>query len=549
MRPPEAAPARAVEHLIVGAGVAGLTLRRFLELEGVSDSVAIVDPRPGSYKVGESVIPELFAHPELAALLPGIRALPSYTAKQGTTFVMHGRDGAPELAYFPVGARQVGEAMHVARDELEAEMARAWTLDIDRAAVTAIDWQTKRVETTAGAYQVSGLIFDCSGPAMVVAKSRGEVDERLPAWATWGYYDVVAEEPAALDRTVREAGWSTLEYDVRHRKIISTEGTAELAERIARSTYLSLVGDGLWTWQIPLFRGTRMSYGVVSRHGPVSPEQYREVVEATAAPHFQLRRRPEHGGSPYDRLHVRSGFARRARTPADKDFILIADAFGFSDPVYSVGTGLAVSQAIEVARMLAAGGWTLERCQAYCAHASRMLDRAQRAFEFWYAGAVVRDDAVAEEIQRDFLQGGLFQASVSEAYGTALDLASLDSERDPFDPDWEVVELLAPVTAFLELPGEGGAALVGWELTSARPCAGGLQLRWAGHGEPDMTMLVQHDPEGAGRAYKRVGELGLSYMRGEVEGPLDTNALNALFAAMMVKLRGREADWLALGAG
>ena len=148
-----------VEHLIIGAGIAGLTLRHFLR----SESVLVVDPAPGGYKIGESLIPELFRHPELAALLPQVQQLPSYTPKHGTTFVARG-----EVAYFPIGKREIGEAMHVARDELEQTLATAWNIDITRAAVQSIDWQRKRVETTAGPIDVSGLILDCSGPAMIV---------------------------------------------------------------------------------------------------------------------------------------------------------------------------------------------------------------------------------------------------------------------------------------------------------------------------------------------------------------------------------------------
>ncbi|NJK31693.1 MAG: hypothetical protein HC927_04340, partial [Deltaproteobacteria bacterium] len=145
--------------------------------------------------------------------------------------------------------------------------------------------------------------------------------------------------------------------------------------------------------------------------------------------------RREAGDSPYDRVHVRNGFARQAKRPADRDFILLADAFGFSDPVYSVGTGFAVSQAIEVATSINAGAWSPETCAGYVAHCRATLQRARKAFEFWYSGAVVRNSVAASEVQHDFLLGGLFQAGISESYGAAIDLASLASQRDPFRGD------------------------------------------------------------------------------------------------------------------
>jgi len=522
-----------VEHLIIGAGIAGLVLRRFLE----SDRVVILDPEPAGYKIGESLIPELFRHPELAALLPRVQALPSYTPKYGTTFVAQG-----EVALFPIGQREIGEAMHVARAELEGALIDAWELEVVRARVTSIDFERKRVQTSAGEYEVSGLILDCSGPAMVVAKALGEIENLLPVHATWGYYDVVAEHPEALVEMIAAQGLRYLQYDVRHRQAVAASEVD--MRQIARTTYLSQVADGIWTWQIPLFRGRMLSYGVVSRHGPVSAEAYREIAERTHAPHFELRRRPE-GEAAFDRIHERNGFARQAKRPADRDFILLADAFGFSDPVYSVGTGFAVSQAIEVAGLINAGAWSRETCEAYVARCRETLARARKAFEFWYSGAVLSDPIAASEIQHDFLLGGLFQTGITRHYGTAIELASLASERDPFEATWEGPELSGAVGELLGL--DEGKVLAGWSLLGARPCAGGIQLRWAGHGLPELTMMVADDAAGAQPCFRRSGPLALSYMQLFDQPYPQVPALAGLFEGVSARMQGREQAWLGLG--
>ena len=77
---------REVEHLIVGAGPAGLVLQRFLR----EPDTVLLDPSPFGYKIGESIIPEHFGHPLLAELLPALRAQPSYSPKYGTIFVADG---------------------------------------------------------------------------------------------------------------------------------------------------------------------------------------------------------------------------------------------------------------------------------------------------------------------------------------------------------------------------------------------------------------------------------------------------------------------------
>lgn len=523
-----------VQHLIIGAGMAGLVLRRFL----VGERIVIIDPEPAGYKIGESLIPELFRHPELAALLPIVQALPSYTPKYGTTFVAQG-----EVAFFPIGSREIGEAMHVARHELEAALIEAWQLDILRARVTAVDVERKHVSTTAGEFEVEGLIFDCSGPAMLLAGLLGEVEQLLPVHATWAYYDVVAEHPDAMVRTIEQQGLRYLQYDVRHRQAVPAADVD--MRQIVRTTYLSQVEDGIWTWQIPLFRGRVLSYGVVSRHGPVSEASYREIAERTHAPHFELRRRsPGATPSAFDRVHERNGFARRAKRPADRNFMLLADAFGFSDPVYSVGTGFAVSQAIEVAGLINRGEWSRDTCEAYVARCRETLARARKAFEFWYSGAVLSDPVASSEVQHDFLLGGLFHTNISRHYGTAIELASLASERDPFEAAWEGRELSGEVGALLGL--DEGRVLAGWSLLGARPCAGGLQLRWAGHGLPELTMLIADDSGGAQPCFRRSGPLALSYMQLFDRPYPQVPALGVLFDGIGSRMAGHEMRWQAL---
>jgi flavin-dependent dehydrogenase len=509
--------------LIIGAGLAGLVLERLLD----SDDVVVVDPNPSGYKIGESLIPDLFRHPVLREPLSAIKALPSYTAKYGTTFVADG-----SVAYFPVGEREVGEAMHVSRVEMEEAMRGAWKPDIVEARVEHIDFERMVVTTSMGEIAVSGLVLDCSGPAMVVARQRGEVEERRPCHATWAYYDVVEEDPEAFLRVAEERGYDVLQYDVRHRRPIPAEVAAK---EVARTTYLTRIRDGVWTWQIPLFDGKLMSYGVVSRHHAISEDEYREIAEAHQAPHVTLHRRPI-GETPFDRVHSRSGIARRARTPAGERFILLSDAFSFSDPVYSVGAGLAVSQAIEVSEILNEGGWDRAACRAFSARSREIQARAERAFEFWYSGEVISEPSAAAEVQNQFLLGDLFHQQVSRSYGDAIDLALLPAQRDPFEADWGREDLAPRVKALL---GLDASELVGWALIGVRPCEGGLTLRWEKADQPDLTMLIADDPGGEEPGFRHAGRFALSYMNlFDAPYPI-TPALESLFDALAARLEER----------
>lgn len=521
---------RRVEHVIVGAGLAGLVLARMLGRRAV-----VLDPSPASYKIGESLIPELFRHPELARLLPRVRALPSYSPKAGSTFV-----AGDEVAFFPLAEEDVPRSMHVARPELERAMLEAWEIEVEPARVVAIDWERRRVETSAGPLEFTGLVLDCSGPAMIVASLRGEVEPLAPVFATWGYHDVVAREEGAWARRLQEEGRRLRCYDPRHRRLLMREEAGAWAP--TRTTVLRRIDDGVWTWQIPLAHETLLSYGVVSRRGPVSEDMYRAIT-ARETPGLTLAGPRTGGAGPFERLHRRDGFARAARAPAGRDFILLADACAFSDPVYSVGASFAVNSALEVAELLAGGPWTREVCEAYCGRARELLARARRAFEFWYSGELLTSPAAAAEVRDDFLQGELFHRRLSDHYGDALADAEYAGGRDPFAPRPGAASVEPAARALLELEASG---VRGWRLVGADPCAAGVALRFRSEGLPDMTLLVA--PAGAGPCFRVVGPLALSYM-GSDAAYSDMTARRALLDEVAARLPRGASGWLSLLGG
>lgn len=514
----------AIEHVIVGAGLAGLVLARMLGPRAV-----VVDPQPAAYKIGESLIPELFRHPELRALLPRVRALPSFSAKTGTTFVAGG-----DVAYFPLAAGDGPDAMHVARPELEAAIREAWGIAVVEARVTAIDWDRKVVETDAGPIQFTGQVLDCSGPAMRVATLRGEVEPLAPVFATWGYHDIRGRDEGAWARRLAAAGGQLRCYDPRHRRLLTD---AEAGPWVAsRTTVLTRLDDGVWTWQIPLAHETLLSYGVVSRRGPVDAAMYRAITAEHGAPGLTLAG-PREGGGPFAQIHRRDGFARRARAPAGRDFVLLADACAFADPVYSVGASFAVSAALEVAGLLARGPWTREACEAYSARVRALLARAQRAFEFWYSGELLASPAAAAEVRDDFLQGEVFHRRLSDHYGDAIADADHAEARDPFAPRPGAGSLEPDARELL-----GGGELVGWRLLGAEPCEGGVSVRFGRDGAPVLTVMVA--AAGPEPCFRRVGPLALSYMSAG-GGPGDP-ARGALLEALTARLSRGAAGWTSL---
>ncbi|GMV41560.1 MAG: hypothetical protein AMXMBFR64_32760 [Myxococcales bacterium] len=442
-----------VDHVVIGAGIAGIALRRAL-----TGSVVMLDPEPAGYKIGESIIPEQFHHPLMSEALPDVRRCASYSPKIGTTFI-----GAGEVACFPLQTHRL-RTMHIYRSEMEALLLERFGIEVRRERVTGVDVAARAVTTAQGVYESRGPIIDCSGPAMVVAHAIGEVKQLWPVHAVWGYYDVTDVDDGRFWRAVDERGWRSAFLDIPSGHLMPEHSPESFSP--SRTTILVQLRPGTWMWQIPLWSRSRLSVGVVSRGEPFTVAAYRALVEEHVAPCYTLRSRGDDGLDGLDRIHRRSGFARRAHRAATEDYILLGDAFAFADPVYSVGTGLAVNKAIAVGQHLSAAPWTAADAARYCAEYDHLMERAVRAFDFWYSGEVMRDDSAAMEVQDGFLVGGAFQKGAFHAYASVVQDAAEATDS------WllfEVSELLGDASDpgpwrldRVDVTGERDALLISW---------------------------------------------------------------------------------------
>lgn len=528
---------RQVDYLIIGAGIAGLSLRHFLQ----TDSVVLLDDRPEQYKIGESIIPEMFRHPDVLALLPAIKAQPSYSSKVGTTFIEPG-----SVASFPAVS---DAAIHISRDDLEYVMRETWQVPIIRERVRAVDMATRTVTTNAGVWQVNKLIIDCSGPAMVLATLMNQVSTLMPVFTTWAYWDVHDHDPARFRADIDQKGWSRMRFG--HQKFMEED---PLLWDPGESTILTRLDDGIWTWQIPLYNKKLLSVGVVSRQGKISAEAYDQLAAASLAKNYRATPRPRDGRGPYDKLHVRNHFARTAASAAGDGYILMSDAFCFADPVYSVGAGLAVNKAIEIATLLNKGAWNDHAREAYCSHYAQVLKEAIEGFQYWYDGTVLKDPAVASLVQDRFLIGNVFHTHMAYHYSHLLGAADLQTHHNPTDPfavDWDNPglallsrSLSAQVYDLLGQKDQWGD----WQLQRTRPAVAGLLTLWSHPTLPDLLLLFA--PVQVGRKdYRTFGKVGVRYLRGLTDGEFpDIPAIGRLITLLAPSIVRQEAEWLRLCA-
>ncbi len=531
---------RKVNYLIIGAGMAGTVLEHFLQ----DPDVVVLDHEPGGYKIGESIIPEHFHHPEVRAMVPKIKELPSYSPKWGSTFV-----GKDSIASFPLPPHGAEVAMHVSREELEPLMHEIWNTPIVREKVTAIDLDNKVVTTDATRYQVAKQIIDCSGPAMVLARLCGEVSTLWPVYSRWAYFDIESIDDSRFWARIKEQKIDYRRYDIPKGRVLPS-GEQD-GWKPSKATILTEIEQGLWTWQIPMFAEKMLSVGVVSRHGTISSERLNELAIAHAAPHYQLKARPQDKSSSYNREHQRNGFAIAAKQTASPDFVLMADACAFADPIFSVGTGLAVNKAIELAAILNEEGWTDAARERWVADYGRLIGRAVKAFDSWYDGSMLRNDEQAQEVQRGFLVGRAFQVGIAHHYsqqivdaGPPADQAGPDG-RGRHIVDADADRLDEQVAALLGI--EPGGSLAGWKFDGAVCASKEVQQRWSKPGKPQLVINMSFDPATT-RYFRRVNDISLSFMNLlEKPYPFDDDGV-ALFDALEPLITGHVEEWEKLGA-
>ncbi len=518
-----------VDFFVIGAGIAGMTFYRYLE----SDSVVVADFHPGRYKIGESIIPQHFFPRELRPMLAEARKLPSASHKRGTLFV------SDEAVSFFHSHYDAAYTLHLDRQELEALYRRAFDVPIREERVKEIDVERRIVRTDKSDYRVRRQIVDCSGPAMVLARKLDIATEVWPVFSAWAYWDVHARHDARFWHRLREQQTPFHRFD----DVALTIDPAPIDDSLCASevTMLTRFDDGVWTWQIPLFDAKLLSFGVVTRHGPLDRERYLEITRQALGAQYEASLRPWDDSSVHNRFHKRDRFAWAATRFAAPEWLLLGDAAFFGDPVYSVGTGIATNQAIRAATLIKEFDWEASAWEIFDRRTHELFDRAKAAYDHWYRGAVTSEDEVAERIQVGFLNGLDLHFRTGEAY---MDMWSVAAPEDPScDPKHEPHSDLGTLE-LARLP-ESIRQLCGWSLVSAIARRDQLELAWEHERSPRLAMLVELR-DSTRKCFQAAGPFALTY-RSSKDAPYTLDAHGReLFEAFARTLMQHQETMLAL---
>ncbi|MFM8733952.1 MAG: NAD(P)/FAD-dependent oxidoreductase [Pirellulales bacterium] len=410
------------EIVVIGGGPAGATAATLAAQRGRSVRLYERERFP-RYHVGESLIPETFWVLERLGILPQLRGGP-FVEKHSVQFVSeHGRLSEP-FYFADYKAHESSRTWQVTRQDFDQAMldnARRHGVDVregvrvldvlfdgDRAVgVRTVD-ESGREEAVR-----ASVVVDAAGQSGLILDRLGlrQWDPVLKKAAIWTYWKGAARE------TGRDAG-ATL--------VMQTAGKTG------------------WFWYIPL-QDDITSVGVVAPFDQLfkagDTKELGEIFEREVArcPGVQPRIAGAERAAPF---RAAKEYSYRSSKVAGDGWVLVGDAFGFLDPLYSSGILLALKSGALAADAIADG---LERGDTsaavlgswgpdYVAGLERMRKLVCGFYDGLNFGQLVRQHGEARPLITDILIGDIFKGDidalwplVDEAKEPAADARAADS--------------------------------------------------------------------------------------------------------------------------
>ena len=394
--------------LVIGGGPSGATAATLIARQGHSVRLLEREHFP-RYHVGESLIPETFWVLDRLGMLPKMRGS-RFVDKHSVQFVSeHGRLSEP--FYFadhkPHESARTWQVLRQDFDQMMLENAREHGVDVHEG-VRVIDVIFEggravgvRAVDEAGVEREirCRVVVDAAGQSCVIQDRLGlrEWDPVLKKAAIWTYW-----KGALRDEGVDEG--ATL--------VMQTQGK---------------IG---WFWYIPLHDDV-VSVGVVAPFdhlfkGRDSKELETIYFEEVAkCPGVQPRIASAERVAPF---RAAKEYSYRSRQVAGDGWVLVGDAFGFLDPLYSSGILLALKSgalaADAICEGLAAGDTSKERLGQWGPGFIEGMDRMRRLVCEFYDG----------------LNFGRFARTHPERKGLVTDVLIGDLFKDDIDSLWPLMD-------------------------------------------------------------------------------------------------------------
>jgi flavin-dependent dehydrogenase len=398
--------------VVIGGGPGGSTVSTLIAQQGYRVRLFEREKFP-RFHIGESLIPDTYWVLKRLNMLEKMKRS-AFVKKCSVQFVsQHGRMSAP-FYFTDHNPHECSETWQVLRSEFDQLMldnarehgvevsegvrVREVLFDGERATGVRVQHEDGRLEEVS-----ARVVVDASGQSAMIG-SRFKLlvkDVDLKKGAVWTYWK------GAFRDTGRDEG-ATL--------VIQTKGKKG------------------WWWYIPLHNDI-VSVGIVRAFD----ELFAGNREHETIYHEELENCPEVKrrvsiGTRCDRYYATKDYSYRATRCAGDGWVLVGDAFGFLDPLYSSGVLLALKSgqlaADAVAEGLAANDLSAAQLGKWGPQFCEGMDRMRRLVVAYYEGfsfgAFIRKYPHYKGHLTDLLIGNLFNDHVGEVFGP---MAEMQAER------------------------------------------------------------------------------------------------------------------------
>ncbi|HEV8058802.1 MAG TPA: NAD(P)/FAD-dependent oxidoreductase [Gemmataceae bacterium] len=391
--------------IVIGGGPGGSTVSTLIAKGGYKVALFEREHFP-RFHIGESLIPHTYHVLERLDMLPKMKAS-RFVKKYSVQFInQHGRLSEPFyfLDHKPHESSQTWQVVRSDFDHMMLENAREHGVAVHEGArVLEVLFEGDRcigvrVQEEGGKERdvFAKVVVDASGQSSMIASrlKLREWDPVLRKGALWTYWE------GAFRDVGRDEG-ATI--------VIQTQGKKG------------------WFWYIPLYNDV-VSVGVVAAYDYLFKDrgdQDNEAIyfeEVARCPGIEPRLAKARRVAPF---RAAKEYSYRSRRAAGPGWVLVGDAFGFLDPLYSSGVLLALTSgamaADAVVEGLRAGDTSAAKLGAWEPEFVRGMDRMRRLvcefYDGFSFGRFIRRHPHLKGYVTDLLIGDLFKDDVDQVWG------------------------------------------------------------------------------------------------------------------------------------